>query len=160
QAVDDTDFEVQAKFDSKPNTRFQIQGFVVHEDEDTYLRFEVYHDGTSPRIFAGYVNGINPPSIRINTDLPSIPSYLKLTRTGSVWEFRYSYDGTNWISAGSFSRSLIVSQLGLFAGATGSDFDSPPFVANVDYFFSTASPIIPEDGGVPTAPTPPVVEPW
>ncbi|UCH82903.1 MAG: DUF1349 domain-containing protein, partial [Candidatus Latescibacterota bacterium] len=161
QTVDDTNFEIQAKFDSKPNTRYQIQGFVVHEDEDTYLRFDVHHNGTSPRVFAGYVNGVNPPTIKINASLPEIPSYLKLTRTGSSWNFQYSYDGTSWSSAGAFSSGLLVDQVGLFAATTQSDYyDAPPFVANIDYLFDTSNPIIPEDGGDPTAPTPPVVDPW
>ncbi|UCG51676.1 MAG: DUF1349 domain-containing protein [Candidatus Latescibacterota bacterium] len=161
QSVTDTDFEIEAKFDSRPAFRYQIQGIVIQEDEDTYLRFDVHHDGTNPRIFAGWVNGINPPSIYINQALADIPAYLKITRTGSLFEYEYSSDGTTWVTAGSFTRGMIVDQVGFFAANSNPiELDTPPFVANIDYFFNTATPIDPEDNGEPSAPTLPVVDLW
>jgi len=42
---------------------------------------------------------------------------------------------------------LVVSQVGVFAGNFGSGGSpAPAHTALVDYFFNTASPIIPEDG--------------
>jgi hypothetical protein len=161
QTIAGSDFEIEAKFVSQPSLRYQLQGFIVMEDADTYIRFDVHHDGASPRIFAGTVDGINPPVTRINLALPSIPPYLQVTKTGNTWQYKYSNDGSTWTTAGSFTRAIIVSQAGLFAGNSNSnEYDTPAFVANVDYFFNTASPIVPEDGGDPTAPTPPVVNVW
>ncbi len=161
QTVANTDFEIEAKFDSQPSAQYQMQGFMVLEDADTYLRFDVHHDGATARIFAGYVNGINPPVTRINVALPSIPPYLRVTRTASTWAYKYSYNGSTWTTAGTFTRAMSVTKTGLFAGNSNSiEYVTPPFVANVDYFFNTASPIVPEDAGDPTAPTPPVVEVW
>ena len=159
QNVANTDFEFEAKFDSQPSLRFQIQGFIVEEDADTYVRFDVHHDGSSARIFAGTVDGINPPVTRINLALPSIPPYLKVKRTGNTWQYSYSNNGSTWTTAGTFTRGVAVTKVGLFAGNSNQDeYNTPAFVANVDYFFKTASPIVPEDGGNPTAPTLPVVD--
>ncbi len=162
QTIADANFEVEAKYDSRPSARYQFQGIVVHEDADTYLRFDVSHDGTNARIFAGFINGINPASIKINAALPGgIPAYLKVNRSGTLWEFLYSYDGSAWTSAGTFTRGMVVTEVGPFVGNTLSDeYNTPPFVADLDYFFNTASPIVPEDNGDPSAPTYPVVDVW
>ncbi len=161
QAAPNTDFSLEAKFDSAPSLRYQMQGFIVVEDSDTYLRFDVHHDGSTASIFAGYVDGVNPPTTRISMALPGIPSYLRVARTGSTWDYSYSFDGTSWTTAGTFTRGMTVTQTGLFAGnSRESEYASPDFVANVDYFFNTATPIVPEDGGDPTAPTPPVIVVW
>jgi uncharacterized repeat protein (TIGR02543 family) len=107
------------------------------------------------------VNGINPPVTRINLALAGIPSYLKVTRTSSSWTYSYSYDGSVWTSAGTFTRAMTVTQAGLFAGNSNTiEYNTPAFVANVDYFFNAASPIVPEDDGESTAATPPVVDAW
>jgi uncharacterized repeat protein (TIGR02543 family) len=161
QNIANTDFQIQAKFDSQPSLRYQLQGFIVMEDADTYIRFDIHHDGTSPRIFAGTVDGINPPVTRVNLGLASVPPYLRVTRTGNTWQYQYSNDGSIWTTAGSFNRAIVVSKAGLFAGNSATDeYTTPAFVANADYFFNTASPIVPEDGGDPTAATPPVVDVW
>ncbi|MDT9206630.1 MULTISPECIES: Ig-like domain-containing protein, partial [unclassified Limnospira] len=54
---------------------------------------------------------------------------------------------STWTTAGSFTQALQVQQVGLFAGNAGSS-SSPTFTSQVDYFFNTAAPIIPEDGQV------------
>jgi len=161
QPISDTDFEMEAKFDSAPTERYQIQGFVVRQDADTYIRFDVHHDGTNPVIYAVYINGVNPPSMKISQVLTSVPPYLRVTRSGDNWTFSYSDSGTTWTNAGTFSRTLTVADAGLFAGNENEvEYNTPAFVANVDYFFNTASPITPEDGGDSTVSYPPVVEVW
>lgn len=160
QSTANVNFEVEAKFDSKPSRTYQLQGIVVQEDADTYLRFEIHYGG-SPRIFAAFVNGVNPPVTALNAALPAVPPYLRVKRTSSTWEYKYSYDGIDWTTAVTFTRALVVTQVGPFAGNSATpDYLAPAFVANLDYFFHTASPIAPEDGGDPTAPTPPVVDVW
>ena len=53
-------------------------------------------------------------------------------------------DGTNFTQAASFSYSLVVNQIGPYAGnCCGTT--SPAFTAYVDYFFNSASPISPAD---------------
>jgi hypothetical protein len=47
----------------------------------------------------------------------------------------------NWTTAGNFTQALAVNSTGTFVGNSG-----PAFTSQVDYFFNTAAPIVPEDG--------------
>ncbi len=162
QHVSDGDFEIEAKFDSKGSRTFQGHGFIVHQDEDTFLRFDIIFTDTTTRVYAAYYNNGSSVTKR---DLPltECPSYLKVIRNGNTWDYRYSYNGSSWISAVSFTQAMTVTEAGLFFSNTASGdafWKTPAFVGNVDYFFNTASPIVPEDGGNANWVTPPVVEVW
>jgi hypothetical protein len=63
-------------------------------------------------------------------------------RTGDQWTAQYSYDGSNWVTAKTFSHRLAVSSVGVFASNNN---PNPAYTAVVDYFFNTGSPVIPED---------------
>jgi uncharacterized repeat protein (TIGR02543 family) len=146
QPVSDEDFGIEVKFDSQPAERFQFQGLVVQEDDQTLIRFDVYHTGSSAFIFAAYLHP-GGASIKVNTVLPSVPSHLRVTRTGDSWQYEYSNDGSNWSTAGTFSQALNVTEVGFFAG--NHEYNAaniPAFTGDVDYFFNTDSPIVPEDG--------------
>jgi hypothetical protein len=71
---------------------------------------------------------------------------LRVTRTGDSWRFDYSYDGANWITAGTFVQVLNVSSVGVFGGNHSSSGSAPAHTAEFDYFFETGSPVVPEDG--------------
>ena len=65
-------------------------------------------------------------------------------------------DGTNFTTAATFSYSLVVNQIGPYAGnCCGTS--SPAFTSYVDYFFNSASPISPADGGMWNGTTAPVI---
>ena len=65
-------------------------------------------------------------------------------------------DGINFTQAASFNYSLVVNQIGPYAGnCCGTS--SPAFTEYVDYFFNTTSPISPADGGMWNATTAPVI---
>ena len=141
QPVDDGDFGVEAKFESTPAVQYQMQGIIAQQDNDIFLRFDVYYDGASPRLFAAYINGTNS-TVYINAPLPSTPPYRQVMRTGNQWTYRYSYDGTSWTDAVSFSRALTVTEVGVFAGTAG---QNAAFTGNTDYFMSLAAPIVDTD---------------
>lgn len=84
------------------------------------------------------------PNIQINDAIAAASTiYLRLGRMGDQWTARYSYDGSTWTTAGTFSHPLSVWSVGVFAG----NFDpNPAYTAIVDYFFETSAPIVPEDG--------------
>jgi hypothetical protein len=84
QSIPNHDFEVEVKFDSKVTTYSQMQGIIVEQDGSNYLRFDVYFDGSSPRLFsASFVN--NNPTINANTPIAAgMPIWLKLKRTGNT----------------------------------------------------------------------------
>ena len=76
----------------------------------------------------------------------SVPTWLRVGRTGDTWVYSYSLDGSNWITAVAFNQVLTVTEVGPFVGNFGS---APAHTALVDYFFNTSSPISPEDSIVP-----------
>jgi len=161
QTTADSDFEVEIKFDSIVEVQTQIQGIIAADGINALLRFDVHHNGTDVVLFAGFVNGGGSGTVHISATESSVPAYLKVARTGDNWEFRYSFDGVNWLLAGSFMQAITVNHVGFFGGNSNSNrYVSPSHVLNADYFFNTASPIIPEDGGSPTAPSPPTVVVW
>ncbi|MCP4424319.1 MAG: DUF1349 domain-containing protein [Chloroflexi bacterium] len=144
QAANDADFAIEVKFESIINQAFQLQGVIIEEDSDDFLRFDFYHDGGSARVFAAsFVNGT--PTAQINTPLPgaAAPMYLRVSRVDDQWTQRYSFDGLIWTTAVTFTHALQVNQIGPFVGNAGSN---PAHTAIIDYFFNTASPINPEDG--------------
>jgi regulation of enolase protein 1 (concanavalin A-like superfamily) len=137
QPAPDTDFEVEVKFLSLPSLRYQLQGIIVQEDDDTFLRFEVFHDGSSVVLFAASIDG-NTPNIKVNENLTAVPPYLRVDRNGNDWILKYSDDGNTWNSATSFTQAINVTEVGIHAGNTGSN--PPAFIAIADYFWNIDEP--------------------
>jgi len=65
-----------------------------------------------------------------------------VTRTGDLWTQSYSTNGSSWTTAGTFSETLAVAKVGLFAGNFGSGGTAPAFNALFDYVFETSAPIL------------------
>ena len=154
QTVTNTDFEVEAKFESVLSSEYQMLGILVQQDNATFLRFDFVRDATTTRFFAASF-AAGTPTVRKDTAIAGgTPLYLRVRRTGNTWSGSFSYNGATWISATSFTQTLTVSTVGPFAGNHGvPESTTPAFAGIVDYFFNTASPISPEDGGgTPTAP--------
>lgn len=148
QAANNTDFTLEAKFDSLLTTKAQLHGFTVEQNATNFIDFLFYTDGTATRIFsASFVNG--SPTIRINSVITNgAPLYLRVTRVGNLWTTAYSYNGNNWTSAGSYTYSLPVASVGIFGGNAPND--SPAYTALVDYFM--ADGVAPDDGGADVIP--------
>ena len=144
QSTANTDFEIEAKFESAPDESFQFQGILVEADTDNFIRFDFQFDGFDTRILAiSFADGV--PSPRINEVIAQgSPLYMRVLRSGDRWSLYYSYNGSEWITnnALTFSYQLAVTKVGPFAGNAGAN---PAFTSVVDYFFNTASPISPED---------------
>ena len=105
QPAADEDFEIEVKFESEPTQRYQSQGLLVQQNASSYVRFDVYSDGSSLRAFAAtFANGT--PTVRVNSAIAAGPTtYLRLGRSGNQWTARYSYDGVSWTTATSFSHA-------------------------------------------------------
>lgn len=143
QVAGNGDLEIEAKFDSPVTERFQEQGLMVESIGGGWLRFDVYSDGTSTRLFGGTVTAEGAQSIRLDETIPSVfPIHLRLLRQGDLWTALYSFDGQGWTTAGSFTHAMAVSLVGVFAGNDGPD---PAHTAVVDYFQATADPLVDED---------------
>ena len=157
QATTDTDFQVEVKFDSLPTASSQDQGIIVQTDANNYLRFDVFFDGSTQRMFAAsFIN--NNPTVQSNVAISGAkaPFWIRVQRTGNTWTDSWSVDGTNFTTAATFPHALVVNQIGPYAGnCCGSS--SPAFTEYIDYFFNTASPITPADGGMWGGTTPPTI---
>ena len=143
QTTADTDFQLQTRFLSTPTQKFQLQGLLVEQDADNWLRFDTYSDGSKLYAFAAItVNGSSSVGFKMQIPGGSAP-YVQVTRAGDLWTMEYSTDGTTWVTAGSFTHAMTVTSAGVFAGNTG---QATGFTAQVDYFENTADPIADEDG--------------
>jgi len=150
QSVNDADFEVEAKFESSVDLQYQEQGILVKQDDGNYMRFEFYSTSTATRIIAASFESM-VPNIRKNEDFDIngiAPLYMRVRRQGDEWTQTYSYDGTTWLPWITFTHPITVTGIGIYAGnAPGSS--SPAHTASFDYFFETASPVVPEDPTLP-----------
>ena len=150
QSVRNTDFEVVVKFQSLINKDIQMQGILVEQDKKNYTRFEFYSSGNKIYVYKADIlngaliigSGIITPTINV-TDSP-MPMYMKIKREGNQWTQNYSFDNVNWNNSANYSRTLTVTAVGPYAGTAGT-VPAPAFNGNIDYFFNTASPIVPED---------------
>ena len=152
QPCPNTDFEVEVKFQTPLTQRYQIEGIIVQQDLQNFIRFDFVRDGVNTRLFAGSFVNNSGTNVRDVPIVPGNPLYLRVKRQGNLWTESYSYNAINWTAIAPFERALTVSALGPYAanhGEPGSA--SPAFIAHVDYFFNTASPIVPED--VPSPPS-------
>ncbi|MEM9565487.1 MAG: hypothetical protein AAGA93_22885, partial [Actinomycetota bacterium] len=153
------DFEVEAKFESVLNKRFQIQGVVIEEDEDSFIRFEIHHDGSQTRSYViPVIDNVAAESFHYGVLPDSVEHYMRVNRTGNTWSMEHSTDGTSWTTVTSLVVDLDSRYVGPYVGNTSTGNGTPPaLLGAIDYFFNTASPIVPEDGGAGPDLTAPVV---
>ena len=143
QEVADENFMLEARFLSTPTAQYQMQGFVIEESESTWLRFDTYSDGTKLWAFGAVtVNGVSSQAFKVQVVSGSAP-YLRLERDGDTFRLYHSQDGSSWISAGTLTRAMTVTEAGVFAGSAGS---AGSFTAEVDYVSIDSDPIVFEDG--------------
>lgn len=150
QTAGDEDFSVEVKFDSAISQVGEMQGILIEEDGNTYMRVGYEMSATKgPIMFAGFVKG--GVSIKGSTrefatmdpPLSNPPAYMRVTRTGDEFAWYWSTDGVKWNRANlPYSMDMTVLHAGFFAGSTGT---KPGHKAVVDYFFNSALPIVPED---------------
>jgi hypothetical protein len=157
QPANNRDFEIETKFESPVLQQYQIQGLLVEQDSTNYLRFDLNSNGSGTRIFGGtVVNGIGASLINMQIAANgTVPQYLRITRQGALWTLRYSLDGSVWTTAGNITQTFTVQRVGVFGGNSGTT--PPAHTVDIDYFFKTSSPVIPEDGGSAGGNDPPVI---
>ncbi|MBZ2196744.1 fibronectin type III domain-containing protein [Occultella gossypii] len=154
QAVSNSDFAVDAGFDSVPSATNQDQGLIVEQDASNWLRFDVFSSGGVVRAFAASTtNGTS--KTRFNTVLSVQPAdsvVVGVSRAGNAWTMTVAVDGGAPQVIGTFSQALTVGSVGPFAANAGSK--PAAYTALVDYVFDRANPITPEDGGAAPDPDP------
>ena len=147
QTVDNNDFQVDARFDSQPSARYQMQGVLVQSDANDWLRLELLGNNGNVYLYgAKTTNGST--STLVYTQIPaSASSTIRVTRTGTSYTLATAgTDNTTFTNRATFNWNQPVTAIGPYAGnASSNGTTAPAFTALVDYFFNTASPISPED---------------
>ena len=162
QATSDTDFQFEIKFESKPKVTHQLQGIIIQETDNVFLRFDIFYNISGAHLFVAYIDGLTDTVTTYKSiALPNSPNYRQVIRSGNNWTFRYSDDGETWTDAVSFTKNLIVSEVGFFAGTTGGA--SPQFLSSADYFMDLDKPIDDNDTRIFSRSvnvSPPVINTW
>lgn len=153
QASNNTDFTIEVKFDSTLNGLIAMQGILIQQDDKNFMRFDFYKRSPADQpqevsIYAATFENLVPNVRTKSTNKVAEqlkPIYMRIVREGDKWTQLYSYDGTDWITNVTFTHPIIVKQVGVFAGNTAYKGKTPAHTAVIDYFFNSASPIVPED---------------
>jgi regulation of enolase protein 1 (concanavalin A-like superfamily) len=141
QQISNSDFNVAAKFNSAITSGYQGQGILVQQDSGTYLRFELYTDGSSHYLSAASVAaGKQTNQVSISVPNAGPPYWMQVQRSGNTWTLSGSTDGTHYTSAGAFTLAMTVTQIGPYAwNYNGNPAGAAALSASVDYFYNLAS---------------------
>ncbi len=146
QSIYNTDFQLEAKFIS-PVQANQLQGITIEQSAGTFLRFDFLNNGTQTRVRSTvYVNNVSSSKWE-RVIAGAAPMYLRVKREGNIWNYHFSYDGVIWNSARVMTNTMVPNLAGVFAGNSGNA-SAPAHTAIIDYMFSTATPVTPEDGEI------------
>ena len=138
QAANDTDFEVVVKFDSTVTSTYQGQGILVEESPTRFLRFDVYSYSGNVYAFSAFIDG-SSVTTQLNTAVPLVaPMWFRVNRTGQVWTYSTSTDGTTWTEQVSYTQPITVTSVGVFSG-NYPDGTAPAYTALVDSFINTSA---------------------
>ncbi len=141
QACGDIDFDITVKMITEPSGNNHDQGILVELDNNDFIRFDVYHNGSELKIFVGEVVAGTSTARANATISTTTATYIRLQRTGTTWLYQRSTDGVSWTTVlNRVGFTMTVANVGIFAGG------STAYTAQFDYFFDTDNPVDPEDG--------------
>jgi uncharacterized repeat protein (TIGR02543 family) len=141
QPLEDGDFEVEVKFASEMDSRYQIRGIIIEDESGNALRFDIYHNGTQYLFYASSIID-GTPTIFYNVIITGgNPAYMRVAREGETWTHSYSFDGETWTEE-SFDMVFAGNRIGLYSGnATDAEPEQvPKHTAVFDYFYNMADP--------------------
>ncbi len=167
QPAPNSDFKFEVKFETVPNIDTQMQGIIIQEDNDNFLRFDVYRDEPGKvYLYIAYINAgttvenstVQPRTEGKGIELTTSPKYRQVIRVGNNWTFRYSDDRSNW-GEFTFVQELEVTEVGFYAGTAG---NNPSFLSSIDYFIDLDdSPLLVDsDTWMPPVSDAPVITTW
>jgi len=178
QPAPNSDFKFEVKFETVPSSDTQMQGIIIQEDNNNFLRFDVYRDNSGKvYLYIAYINAdtsVENSAVQAHTEgkgieLTTSPKYRQVIRevVGNKWTFRYSDNGVDWTEV-TFTQELVVSDVGFYAGTAG---NNPSFLSSVDYFIDldlddtpavalNGNPVNDSDTWTPPVSNPPVITTW
>ncbi len=145
QQVSNANFDVNVKIDSTlaASGQYSGDGILVEGDAHNYIRFGVGANGSSVGLSANTIIGGTESTAFVLSPFSAytVPTYLRLNRTGTTYTGYYSADGVNWTQAGSFTDpSLTVTGLAPY----GWNYNATPskavaVAASFDWFHNTTT---------------------
>ncbi len=146
QAANNNDFTVEVKFESPLTAVGQMQGILIEEDADTYIRVAFERTATGFIMFSRFVNNgtVVKSATTSFTEGTTLPTMLRVRRIGDSFARFYYQDG-QWKGQAAYTMAITPIQIGVFAGAAATSGAAPAHTVVVDYFFNSDLPIIPED---------------
>ncbi len=134
-------FELRVKFDATMNQRFQTEGIQIWQDTSNLLRLEFHFDGGNlQRLAWSFVDGIHQDVGTAGlVSVPTAPLYMRIKRQGDVWSQSWSTSGLTYTVGTSFSRSMNVTKIGLYAGNAGIPESSAPAYTGLFDYVSTGN---------------------
>ena len=147
QMAGDSDFSIDVKFESALTAIGQMQGILIEEDADTYVRVAFERAAGGFIMFSRFVkDGVAVKSATTTfVEGTTLPTMLRVKRVGDSFQRFYYQDG-QWKGQAAYTMDMTPIQVGVFAGAAGAAGAAPGHTAVVDYFFNNDIPIVPEDG--------------
>lgn len=130
-----SDFEFHVKYTSSlvaSGNPFRSQGILIHQDDSNLLRLEFHSINGSPKFYAGKILSSALSTIS-NFAMPNLaaPMFLRVKRVGNAWTVSTSANGTSWSVASTFSLTLNVTAISLYAGGS----DQLAHTAKIDDFY-------------------------
>lgn len=141
QAVADTNFEFDVRFESQVTQDFQSQGILIEQTDGDVLRIELDHANGEENLFVASIFGGQGDIEAFLTPAQGPPERFRVRRIGDEFRVEFSYTGAEWTELAEFVQPMTVTGISVFAG--NSQF--VPHTALVDFVFDTAQPIVPED---------------
>ncbi len=134
-------FVMVTKLKITPTMNYQQGGLLVFKDLDNYLKLGVLWNTTtqgglcSEFILEKHGRPVGEPDWPWIKIASSNPTFLKITKSGTVFTGYYSPNGVRWTRVGSWDApTLSATRIGLFAYAATCRDSTPDIPVDFDYF--------------------------
>ena len=127
-------FAVTAKFDSVPTDTYQMQGLVLQETLNKFIRFGMYGNSGVQMYFCAMID-TNTANVFFHASTGFAADRLRLERNGDQYTAlvgRPGFDEFETLKTFTVNfSSFAVNEAGLYAGNAGGN---PAYLASVDWF--------------------------
>ena len=143
QTANNSDFEIEAKFQSKLTSAYQMQGIIIQQDNNNYLRFDFsrYSQPIQRSMQQVFTAGFAPDNKIHRSNHTRGHSHVHAGKKDRepVETDSTRLTASNWTAAANFNQTLTVS-ISRTLCRKCRHFARQPLPALIDYFFNTSSP--------------------
>ena len=105
QYVNNTDFQVEAKFESSLDEGFKSQGILIEQEDSHVLRLEFHKlENGIFNFFAATIWGSSYQIHAQDAIVQGAAMYLRVSRQADLWTVSYSDDGETWNTGATLRR--------------------------------------------------------